>query len=494
MTYFPKEPSDDVKRVNVKLLGNRFMKSQTMYEYMIEFLLVFVSAKTKDLSQGKMKFHDPMTDFKMEYWVEPRMGLKRFIFFDKDKKGGKVQADQDAYNAILNMLGKCIECDSDTEKQELIESLQDFYHGYTVVAGNRKWCAQAILPICPQLIFCEAMPNENARKKLVWELGKKDIDNKFDFDKRNFLSRGGEMYYLHLLLGTENRIELRKTLEIGLENLLSAHRQMAELADFIQKHWEKENGYDEPLVQKMSVSWMPIEGYKECGEYSAEELATFLACKMHPVKKLELLAKGIVFQVMRMMFWRIEKYLGSNRKKWIIQMSDSKHDILKKIASDNYREVEDEFNSALNKMAKEMGYEGKELIKRIKEGRDNSVDLFRSEGKELQCIIPKSGKYERFTLSEDIIRFLVLALIKPGDKMTLDMFCRKLYQNYGIIIAPEQYKTYVKEQEQNNISMASCFEENVRAFQRFLKATGFLKELSDATSIVVNPYVVEEDV
>ena len=42
--------------------------------------------------------------------------------------------------------------------------------------------------------------------------------------------------------------------------------------------------------------------------------------------------------------------------------------------------------------------------------------------------------------------------------------------------------------------MENSFLENKLAFQEFLKATGFLHELSDATSIVVNPYsnVLEE--
>ena len=39
-----------------------------------------------------------------------------------------------------------------------------------------------------------------------------------------------------------------------------------------------------------------------------------------------------------------------------------------------------------------------------------------------------------------------------------------------------------------DISLANSFLENKLAFQEFLKATGFLHELSDATSIVVNPY------
>jgi hypothetical protein len=37
-------------------------------------------------------------------------------------------------------------------------------------------------------------------------------------------------------------------------------------------------------------------------------------------------------------------------------------------------------------------------------------------------------------------------------------------------------------------ALANSFIDNVNAFQDFLKATGFLRELSDATSIVVNPY------
>ena len=40
----------------------------------------------------------------------------------------------------------------------------------------------------------------------------------------------------------------------------------------------------------------------------------------------------------------------------------------------------------------------------------------------------------------------------------------------------------------HNIELANSFAENLLAFQAFLKSTGFLKELSDATSIVINPY------
>lgn len=106
----------------------------------------------------------------------------------------------------------------------------------------------------------------------------------------------------------------------------------------------------------------------------------------------------------------------------------------------------------------------------------------------MQCIIPNKGAFERFSLSEDIIRFLVLALIEPEEKMTLNMFLEKLYKHYGVVIGPNEYRKSLVNDEVLDTSLAGCFAENEAAFQKFLKETGFLKELSDATSIVINPY------
>ena len=81
---------------------------------------------------------------------------------------------------------------------------------------------------------------------------------------------------------------------------------------------------------------------------------------------------------------------------------------------------------------------------------------------------------------------MVLALIAPGQKMTLDMFLEKLYRNYRIVIGPVQYRKCSGDDIDTNL--ANSFNQNVLSFQELLKATGFLRELSDATSIVSNPY------
>ena len=77
--------------------------------------------------------------------------------------------------------------------------------------------------------------------------------------------------------------------------------------------------------------------------------------------------------------------------------------------------------------------------------------------------------------------------------MTLKMFLEKLYRNYRIVIGPEEYRQSLENIIMDS-SLANSFAENVVAFQEFLRSTGFLKELSDATSIVVNPYESIEEV
>ena len=94
METFPSWMKDDYRKIANKgplstlIFGHRFKSDQTLYEYLTEFLLVFVSAKNEDLNEGKMHFHDITIEKNLSYWVEPRMALRRFIFYDKAKKKG----------------------------------------------------------------------------------------------------------------------------------------------------------------------------------------------------------------------------------------------------------------------------------------------------------------------------------------------------------------------------------------------------------------------
>ena len=478
--------------VSSMLFGNRFKSDQTLYEYMIEFLLVYSSAKSDNLCDGKMSFHDTTHGRKLSYWVEPRMALRRFIFYDKSRKKGTIKADEQAYQEMIKLIKAKMNEISDENKNEYVESIQDLFHGYAVVIKNRFWGAQALLPICPEFMMCGCDPNEKKRKKNVkWDEDPTTVDSEFSFDRRNFLARGGELYYLHLLQGLEGKDEKKKTLEFLLNDLVAIQcEKISKMASFIQDTWESGMRFDKKnLVQQLNLSFIPENAYKNCEKYSVDELINFLSCKMHPINRMEILAKGIMFQIMRMMSWRVSSYLGNDNRKWIVDMKGTSKDSIKKIAAEAYSALEDDFMTALNKVARDYNVSEDEMMGCVRDAKQNSLDIFRAKGKEMQCIIPNKGAFERFSLSEDIIRFLVLSLITPGDKMTLNMFLEKLYEHYGIVIGPNEYRKSLKDNGDLDTSLASCFVENEIAFQRFLKETGFLKELSDATSIVMNPYV-----
>ena len=234
-----------------------------------------------------------------------------------------------------------------------------------------------------------------------------------------------------------------------------------------------------------------------------DELINFLSNELPSINKIEILAKGVMFQILRMLSWRVDNYLQINRKSWIVDMKGNSADTVKKIAAKNYRNIEEGFITALNKSAREISVLENDYMKKIAKARQSSIDLFRLKGKELQCIIPINGPFERFSLSEDIIKFLVLALIPPKEKVTLNTFLGRMYEHYGIVIGPKEYRKSINDidpkesrKSTNYIehSLTNAFVENLNAFQAFLTAAGFLKELSDATSIVINPYknILEE--
>ena len=94
----------------------------------------------------------------------------------------------------------------------------------------------------------------------------------------------------------------------------------------------------------------------------------------------------------------------------------------------------------------------------------------------------------RLSINDSIIRFLVLSLVEPETKITLKTFVKKLYKHYGIVIGPEEYNQYVQDNNIDTNKDVSYLNYNMIEFQNLLRKNGFLRELSDATSIVENPY------
>ncbi len=496
MNLFPANANAEAKGFNTlesQIFGNRFLADQTLYEYLIEFLLVFASPKhgpEQGVYLDAMKFHGSEEE-SMSYFPTPKMGLRRFVFFDKSRKDKSIKDDELAYEDMINSLCSSVAgASGEDEKKEIVYGLQDLLHGYSLVVRNRSWCAQALLPLCDEMLFCGAMPNKKEREHYSYKDNKKNVDKYFDFDKRNFLARGGEVYYLHLLQSLANDSQKKDELEALLNDLLRGHcKSLSDACRTIQSNWDAfvgGSGLVDPPVH-LTLSAIPAEAYTPIGTMTADELINYLKNEIDPINRVEVLGKGVVYQIMRMMNVAVAQRLGKKPCPWIVDMKGSRDGTIKRLAAENFKQIEDDFFTAINLVASENELDEIEKMKRTNNARKNSIDIFRTKGKELQCIIPSRGPDTRFSLSEDVVRFLVLSILKPNQKMTFDTFLDELYEHYGLIIGPAQYGASLGGSGSAQMWNTS-FAANALAFQNFLKETGFLRELSDATSIVENPY------
>ena len=95
----------------------------------------------------------------------------------------------------------------------------------------------------------------------------------------------------------------------------------------------------------------------------------------------------------------------------------------------------------------------------------------------MQFIVPVKGKYTRFTINEDLVKFLVLSLVPPKSKVTYDQFLDKVYTHFHFVIGVVEYSKYCSN---DNSSLSNEFKKNSDVFLELLKNSGFLDELSDA--------------
>lgn len=520
--------SDD--NLQIQTYGRRIFNSQTVGEYFLEFLLVFLGIE-KD-QDGLLNYDRTSKDTSGEYkyYVDPHIGLKRFILYEKTKMESRFDVDEDAYKKINEILKARIDS-SDMSEDDILSIVRSLFNGFTMVTGERGWFAQSLMPICKETIFCEAIgskssdPKENRTNLEMINEGEFNIltEKKFNFKQHLFLARGGEVYFMHLMQGLneiakeqgkEKADEYMKELNILILNLIESYPELSNLAEWIELSWInyiKDNMSEyrndnidklkKSLKEKYECKWIPDE-YSRRSKYAILELINILKANINQIDKMNLISKGIVFQILRMMselaFIQARSDSGSNRS-WIIHFnSNSDADPkIKRLAIENYKNIEEDHVIAVSQKLKYINPQGKQAKKsdvaKLKDAALDSYKLLRKLGKDIGIIIPIKGDNMRLTLSDEIIRFLVLAIVPPTKKITLDTFLNKLYEQFGLIIGPKQLIMNQKERGLR-VSEASYLNNNLEQFQSLLKMNGFLKELSDAISIVINPYEgIEEE-
>lgn len=482
-----------------KVFGHRLKPDQTVYEYIIEFLQVMISNKSiGDAKVGnEIEFNEyfPVNEKvkveRLKYHPISRVGLKRFIFFNRSKQDGKFSVDIGAYDRCKEILTDCMEVSSSYEfidENYSFDMFEQLFYGFRSVIRNRSWFAQSALPICPELILPETMGDKKKRLKIKkYEDCCDDVDGLFETNRYNFMARGGEVYYLHLLKALNANTEYVKDIDNGFRNLINKFPQISLMANFINDRWEKTSGCHSKEKITKTLGTIP-DGFERREKYTLIELTNFLNTNIHPFEKIDILSHGIIFQIIRMMHEQACFASDKNKPFWMLDIrEDNKSNSeIRKLATKNYAQFEQDILDALhiNLECKEGDDESKIMTSAIKD----TYKLYRKLGKEIGIIIPITGPGMRFTLSETMVKFLVLSIIKPKGKLTLDTFLDKLYEHYGIVIDSIHYEIEISKNENIYIDDLSMLYKNKMAFQQMLKDCGFLRDLSDSTSIVENPY------
>ncbi|MFI3254044.1 MAG: hypothetical protein R3Y63_06855 [Eubacteriales bacterium] len=501
-------PNIDTSQLSLqsRLFGHRMKSNQTKYEYLLEFLLVALSPKSVGKSDNVLDIVDDLFPIDIEikeknitYYPEVRMGLKRFIFFQKGKLDGKAEIDRKAYEDGKIALKSSFADGKSYQQDKAVLLLQHLLGGFSATGENRSWFDQCLVPICPEVIFPESMgplklrapEQKNDSAKHPKEV---DVDHDFDFTQHTYFCRGGEIYYLHVLHALQEQPQEKTELEGLIRGLLHSYPDFSHLCNHIQKTWEGQRDTDGKAPQKkapsLTLGGIP-DSFASRDAHTLEELKNLLSSNCHPFEQMELLANGLILQMLRMLYNAAATPEDHNF--WVIDVDPGKteHQEMKKFARAAYQKNQHLLVNYLHK-----GYDihqneldpKKEEKSLIKDAESDSVTLFRKLGKEIGLIIPIKGADMRFTLSEGLIKFLVLTLIPPNEMITLDLFLAQLHSHFAMVIGPEEYRKEVG----NKMTERSLLENNKKAFAQKMKDCGFLRDLSDATAIVENPYGKKE--
>ncbi|MGL5149706.1 MAG: hypothetical protein ACRC7N_03920, partial [Clostridium sp.] len=236
------------------------------------------------------------------------------------------------------------------------------------------------------------------------------------------------------------------------------------------------------------------DGFKNREEKTLQELINILYSDMHPFEKIEMIASGIIVQIIVMCFEQARSNVKKDKGYLLFDINcykGSSNEEVKKLAALNYQKYEQDLLDVLYEnviLYKNQDNHKKQKSEKdtMKEAIEDSIKVYKKLGKRIGIIRPINEKSTRFTLNEQILKFLVISLVKPNTKMTYDRFLDKIYNNFGIVISGEHLMRADSSFESKDLSF---LEINKLDLQVMLKESGFLRELSDSTSIVENPYM-----
>jgi hypothetical protein len=494
----------------IQLYGRRFYKDQTPVEYLAELLLVFASDKGEHQG-GRYTLSLAAGSTPACYWPNDLITLKLFSFFPSSKLETRHPVHQKAYlQAISDLKGKI--SGTEDEKDETVRLLQSLFGGFAGVARNRTWATHSFLPASSALLSREVNWLHSAAMRDVTLQDWESASQHFATDRHNFMARGGELLFLqlaHLFSGEHHEtldsikadrsynhiprielVDLKDEIECELQSLLeTAIGPIKELSNFIETAL---GGLClEGLANRAPLGWVPTSSALEAYLF-ANELRNICNSALGSLEKIDFLQTLVCMQVLRSLCFQAQRVdNGSNGSpgfvggySWIVASSNAPpQSAVRKLAQSSFERIE----AMLYRVLRHVAHREDLGVDNFSEADKHGLQLFRKLAKELDLVIPRTGRGQRFALSPRLLRFLVAALIEKGERVRLTEFYARVFAHYGIALGDKQLLVALGangnlEETQDYTAVA-----DTAWVEEALQQGGFLVELSDAVSIVHNP-------
>jgi hypothetical protein len=508
------------------LFGSRFHADQTALELLAEFLLVLHSAKLIGQTQvgdaltlpSRKELLEWPTKAPLSYRPKMRLNLKLFAFLGSSKLDTRHSSHRQHYKQLLLDMKAKMATASSVSKDDVLRGLENLFQGFQGAGLSRTWCAQTFMPVSPGVLAGETLWNEtraNAADDLSWDEAIKNLATYFSISKHRFLARGGELIYLQLCNALRqsdttvaswirdsqfgfsaeeaNPVSLHAALSTALPSITNQCPQgIQELATWIDQ-LDPDTADKTDNRNSAECGWCPEASWPE-GYLFAVEILRLCRANIDPVERIELLTVGCALQVLRSLCAQSVRYdatLNAERKScggalgfaWIIASPAQRDRASWKLSERNLMAVQNLIYSALRHPDIRQHAEEK---KYGEADRRYGHKLFLSLAKKVGFVVPQRGPGAHLTLNDKILRYLVLALIRPGQKCTLDSFKSALYAHYGLALAGDRLKQACR--WSGLTPLEDAISPSASWFEEMLRTAGFLIHLSDACSLVHNPF------
>ncbi|MCX7020200.1 MAG: hypothetical protein NTY46_14680 [Candidatus Sumerlaeota bacterium] len=520
--------ADDDRNPAIQLFGRRFFKDQSIPEFLIEFLLVASSAKRvgnraipdDQALPDTTLLCDWPNGVPLEYAPKARLNLKLFAFLGASKLETRHESHREHYKDLLDGLRQRIQAD---DKDDVLRTLENLFLGFQGVGGQRTWCAQSFLPIARCMCACETIwrgTDADRNNVDAWS----HAQRYFDHRQLVFLARGGEVLYLQLCNALRrNSCEIDGWVQdVGLHfsemeckpealhGILSDGLQRAvhgcppaidELARLIDSGVEAQTSEATDMVRNgpryAECAWCPEESWPE-GYLFAVELARVSCAAVDPLERLSLMETACAMQVLRSLCAQSARHatqgpaakVGPLGFVWAVSDPEGRLQASTQVSRRTVETLKRMISSAIRnpEIVDNVRDYWPDVERRLFKEADEKYGhgLFLGLAKRLGLMAPRRGQGARFVLNDRLLRFLVMALIRPGERVTFDTFKKMAFAHYGLAFDKARLADACR---WNGDTRLQAFEGEPDGWlAEMLEAGGFLVRLSDACSQVRNPF------